>query len=81
VGVLALWVVVLAEPAAALRQAPTRWWLAAGLLVGLVAGGRALWALAAGGHSYGTLTWVVWLVLLVGPVVLGSYYLVLLVRR
>jgi hypothetical protein len=24
---------------------------------------------------------VVWLVLLVGPVVLGSYYLVLLVRR
>ena len=71
VGVLALWVVVLAEPPAALRQAPARWWLAAGLLVGLLAGGRALWALAGGGHSYDTLTWVVWLVLLVGPVVLG----------
>ena len=45
VGVLALWVVVLAEPPAALRQAPARWWLGAGLLVRLLAGGRALYYL------------------------------------
>jgi hypothetical protein len=81
VGVLALWVVVLEEPAAALKQAPARRWLTAGLLIGLLAAGRWLWAMAAGGHSYGTLTWAVWLVLLAGPCVLGSYYLVLLLRR
>jgi hypothetical protein len=81
VGVLALWLVVLAEPPAALKQAPARWWLAAGLFLGLIAAGRWLWTMAAGGPSYGTQTWAVWLALLVGPLVLGSYYLVLLLRR
>jgi hypothetical protein len=80
VGVLALWVVVLAEPPSALKKAPARRWLTAGLLLGLLAGGRWLWAMAAGGHSYGPLTWAVWLTLLAGPLVLGSYYLVLLLR-
>jgi hypothetical protein len=72
--------VVLVEPAAGLKQAPARRWLAAGLLIGLLAAGRWLWTMAAGGHSYGTLTWAVWLLLLAGPFVLGSYYLVLLLR-
>jgi hypothetical protein len=81
VGVLALWVVVLAEPPAALKQSPARRWLAVGLLVGLLAAGRWLWTMVAGGHSYDAVTWVVWLVLLVGPLVLGSYYLVQLLRR
>jgi hypothetical protein len=81
VGVLALWLVVLAEPPAALKQAPARWWLAAGLFLGLIAAARWLWTMAAGGHSYGTQTWAVWLALLVGPLVLGCYYLVLLLRR
>jgi hypothetical protein len=80
VGVLALWIVVLAEPPAALRRAPARWWLVVGLL-GLMAASRWLWTMAAGGYSYGTQTWAVWLVLLLGPLALGSYYLALLLRR
>jgi hypothetical protein len=47
----------------------------------LLAAGRWLWTLVAGGHRYDAVTWVVWLVLLVGPLVLGSYYLVQLLRR
>jgi hypothetical protein len=80
-GVLALWVVALAEPPAALRQAPGRWWLAAGLLLGLVAASRWLWTMTTAGHGYDMQTWMFWLLLLVGPLVLGSYYLILLVRR
>jgi hypothetical protein len=80
-GVLALWVVVLAEPRAGLSQARLRWWLVAGLALGLLAAGRWLWTMAGGGHSYGPLTWAVWLGLLVGPLVLGIYYLVLLLRQ
>jgi hypothetical protein len=76
--VLALWVAALEESSAALRQAPLRWWLMAGLLLGLVAGFRWLWIMAAGEHSYGAQTWTVWLLLLAGPLLLGSYYLVLL---
>jgi hypothetical protein len=73
---------VLSEATASLRDAPARWWLATGLFVGLIAAGRRLWTMAAGEHSYGPLTWTVWLVLLLGPLVLGGYYLlVLLLRR
>ena len=72
-GVLALWAMALAEPPAALRQAPARWWLAAGLLLGLVAASRWLGTMTTAGHGYGTQTWMVWLVLLVGPLALGSY--------
>ncbi len=57
-GVLALWAMALAEPPAALRQAPARWWLG---------------TITTAGHGYGTQTWMVWLVLLVGPLALGSY--------
>lgn len=80
-GVMALWVAVLAESPEALRESPARWRLVAGLLLGLVAAGRWLWTMAAGRHSYDTATWAVWLVLLVGPVVLGTYYLVVFARR
>jgi hypothetical protein len=81
IGVLALWLVTLAEEPATLRKYPTRWLLAAGLLVGLVAAGRWLWVMAASGHSYDAATWGVWLGLLIGPVVLGSYYLFQLLRE
>jgi len=81
VGVLALWVAVLAEPPAALKRAPPRRWLAAGLLLGLLAAGRWFWTMAVSGSGDSRLTWVVWLALLAGPVVLAGYYFVLLVRR
>jgi hypothetical protein len=80
VGVLALWVAVLAGSPAALRAGPARWWLAAGLLVGVMAAGRWLWLLAAGPHGYGAGTWALWLLLLAGPLVLGIYYLGVLLR-
>jgi hypothetical protein len=79
--VLALWLVTLAENSAALRQSPGRWFLAAGLLIGLVAAGRWLWIMAVGGHDYGAQTWALWLGLLIGPVVLGGYYFIQLLRE
>lgn len=81
IGVLALWLVTLAEESDELRKYPSRWFLAAGLLVGLVAAIRWLWIMWAGGHSYDPLTWAVWLGLLTGPVVLGAYYLLQLLRE
>jgi hypothetical protein len=81
VGLLALWVAVLTDTTAAASQTPGRRWLAAGLAIGLLAAGRLLWTMAAGGHSYGLRTWLVWLGLLLGPIVLASYYLVLLLHR
>ncbi len=80
VGVLALWLVTLAEEAA-LRKSPARWLLAAGLLIGLVAACRWLWIMGIGGDSYGPQTWAVWLGLLVGPIVLGGYYFIQLLRE
>jgi len=81
VGVLALWVAVLAESPATLRAARGRWWLAAGLLVGIVAAGLWLVPFTRAAPGYGPATWAVWLGLLVGPLVLGIYYLGLLLRR
>jgi len=80
IGVAALWFAVLADEPATLRQAPARWWLVGGLSIGLLAAGRWLWVMGFGGHSYDPLTWGVWLALLMGPLVLGVYYLVQLVR-
>jgi hypothetical protein len=80
-GVLALWAVVLEENPAFLRQDIVRWPLAIGLALGLMAAIRWIWVMATGRHSYSTTTWVVWLGLLLGPVVLGAYHLVRLVRR
>jgi hypothetical protein len=80
IGVLALWVAVLADAPIALRHAQNRWWLAAGLLLGLAAGCGWLWAMGLAGHGYGPLTWTVWLALLAGPIVMGIYYLVQLFR-
>ena len=80
VGVAALWIAVLADEPATLRQTPARWWLVAGLSVGLLAAGRWLWVMAYGRHSYDHLTWGLWLALLLGPVVIGVYCLVQLVR-
>jgi hypothetical protein len=75
IGVLALWLAVLADSPAALRAGPVRWWLATGLLVGAAAAGRWLWLLAAGPHGYGAGTWGLWLILLAGPLVLALYYI------
>jgi hypothetical protein len=80
IGTLALWIAVLAEAPTTLRQTRLRWWLIAGLALGLLAAARWLRAMGASGRSYGPLTWVVWLALLAGPLVLGSYYFVHLVR-
>jgi hypothetical protein len=79
-GVLALWAAVLADTPAALRQTPIRWWLATGLALGLLAAGRWLWMMSAGSDGYAPLTWGVWFLMLAGPLLLGSYYLVYLVR-
>jgi len=81
IGVLALWLVTLAEEPAAMRKYPARWLLAAGLIIGLVAAIRWLWIMWAGGQSYDPLIWAVWLGLLTGPVVLGAYYLTQLLRE
>jgi hypothetical protein len=80
VGVLALWLVVLEEGPATVRHGSTRWWLAGGLALGLLAAGRWLWVMGVGGHRYDWPTWGVWLALLAGPLVLGSYYLIQLMR-
>ena len=77
---MALWVTVLAS-LATLKHSHKRWWLVAGLSVGLLAAARWLWLMGSRGHNYDLLTWTVWLVLLGGPLLLGSYYLVQLVRR
>lgn len=81
VGLLALWIAVLAESPATLRAAPFRWWLAAGLLVGVVAAGLWLWPVMTTAPGYGPATWAVWIALLAGPIVLGIYYLRALLRR
>jgi hypothetical protein len=81
VGVLALWAAVLAESPVVLRHGRARWWLAAGLIIGELAAGLWLWPFASGAHVYGPGTWAVWLGLLVGPLVLGLYYLAILVGR
>ena len=81
VGVLALWAVVLEKNPAFLRQGVVRWPLVIGLALGLIAATRWIWAMAAIRHSYGAMTWAVWLALLLGPVVLGGYHLVRLVRQ
>lgn len=81
VGVIVLWVVVLTDARAAPRTAAARGWLVAGLLLGLLAAGRWLWTMAARGERVEPLTWMVWLALLAGPILLGGYYLVVLLRR
>ena len=80
VGLLALWIMVLAEPTMSTRPPLARWVLTAALMAGVVAAGRWLWVMAASRHDYDTRTWALWLVMLVGPIVLGLYYVVLLVR-
>ena len=79
-GVVALWVVALAGSPDAYRRTRARWWLVTGLGLGLVAAVRWLAVMNRGAHAYGASTWALWLALLAGPVVLGTYYLVRLVR-
>ncbi len=80
VGLLALWIVVLAY-ADASRQPRARWMLAAALLVGVIAATRWLWVMAAGRHHYDVGTWAFWLAMLLGPIALALYYVVALVRE
>ena len=63
-----------------LRQGPARWWLVAGLGIRLLTAVRWLWLMASSGHGYGPSTWAFWLVLLIGPLVLGACYLVRLLE-
>ena len=79
-GVVALWVVALGSPDG-LKRSGARWWLVAGLGLGLVAAARWLAFMSQGGRGYDASTLgALWLGLLVGPVVLGTYYLVRLAR-
>jgi hypothetical protein len=80
-GVLALWAIVLEENPAFLRQPAVRWPLVMALALGLMAAARWIWTMVASRHSYGAMTWAVWLALLVGPIVLGAYHLAGLLRR
>jgi len=57
-GVAALWSAVWADSPAVLRQSPRRWWLTAGLLIGLISAMR--WLLVMAGHGgYDVATWLV----------------------
>jgi hypothetical protein len=80
VGVVALWVAVLDDWSTARRAAPGKYFLAAGLLIGLLAAGRWLWTMALHGR-YDHATWILWLIALGGPLVLGTYYFVVIMRR
>jgi len=80
VGVLALWIVVLAEPDVTSRQPGARWALTAGLLIGVIAAARWLGMMATSRHHYEVSTWAFWLAMLLGPIVVAFYYVVALVR-
>ena len=54
--------------------------LASGLLLGVAGAGRLLWTSWTSRYRYGALSWVVWLYLLGGPVVIAGLRLVQLVR-
>ena len=72
-GVVALWAIVLNDGA----RLPWRSRIAItlGLLLGMVSAVRWLSSMM-GRHSYGASTWAVWIVLLGGPLVVGSLRLV-----
>jgi hypothetical protein len=73
-GNAALWVVVLSDRA--VRCGPAgRFVLVVGLLLGMGAAARWLWVMGSGGHRYEAVTWIVWLVLLGGPLVVASFRL------
>jgi hypothetical protein len=80
VGLMGLWIVVLAESTVTTRRPLARWALTVALLAGVVAAARWLWLMAASRHDYDARTWALWLVMLVGPILLGLYYVILLVR-
>ena len=81
VGVVTLWVVVLADTESVLRERSVRGWLVVGLVAGVLAAGRWLVSMAAGGHRYDAGTWALWLALLVGPLAMATYYVARLLRR
>jgi hypothetical protein len=81
-GVSALWAIVLAESSDTVSRPAARLWLAAALVAGLIAASRWLWVMAASSRHYDSHTWMLWLALLGGPIVLSVYDLVrLAVRR
>jgi hypothetical protein len=74
IGVLAiaaLWLVVLSDGAVN-RGRRVRFVLAAGLLLGIAAAARWFWTMGTSSHRYGAATWLVWLLLLGGPVLVAS---------
>ena len=79
-GLLALWILVLSDRAVSTRPPLVRWALGTGLLLGILAASRWLWLMAASRAHYDLHTWVVWLLMLVGPIVLAIYYLLCVVR-
>lgn len=47
----------------------------------MLAAGCWLWTMGTSNYDYDPLTWIVWLAVLAGPLVLASHYLVYLVHR
>jgi hypothetical protein len=70
-GIVALWVVVINDGGAGLRPG-TRIALTVGLLLGITSAVRWLSLTSTSGHKYDAKTWAVWIVLLAGPLVVGS---------
>jgi hypothetical protein len=75
IGVGALWAVVLSDGALRYDRV-NRFVIAGGLLLGIIAAARWLWVMGSSGHRYGSVTWIVWLLLLSGPLIVASFRLV-----
>jgi hypothetical protein len=80
-GLSALWFAVLADEMEVPHRSRLRVVLILGLLVGIAAAVRWLFVMGRSGENYGRATWVTWIVLLLGPIVVGARHLFLLVTR
>jgi hypothetical protein len=78
-GVVALWTAILVPSIDTLRQSQLRWWTVSGLVVGFLSAATWLYSMA---HmrELGIITWLVWILLLGGPIVMSVAYAVLLAR-
>jgi hypothetical protein len=80
-GLSALWFAVLADEMEVPHRSRLRVALILGLLVGIVAAVRWLFVMGQNSENYGRATWVTWIGLLLGPIVVGTRHLFLLVTR